>query len=1141
MEIASISKTITAAATVKLISDQGLSLTDQIGPYFPESWEVHDDVASLTFEDLLLHNTGFESRRVKYADLKEAVENGPDTVQTPDYNTTNYSLFRILLPYVWFGENRAELDDIPEPGDEIGAENDTSTRGRWGYRLARRNRTPTRTRCSHITTSSTYAPRFWNRLGYLMQVPVIRRTRRRSYILSATTTLPGYETPSQHLHVGGMGWNLSASEVARFMAGLGNHPDFTADYQTMKASQLGLSDTFMSAFGTMYAKGGNNFRLNNDHGGGGSGPTRINTMAIDLPNDYQVAVLRNSNGNGTGGGSIKDAYENAWTGVVVQGDNGDNDFELRLNPSDPNLLDLVVDGDLFFSFQVDVLNSLELRGLGGTDTFLIEDVPATLRLVVNGGAGEFTLDGGTGVVVGAGNNSGNVFDVRSLQRHDSDLIDVEVDATLLTTPADAWQSLDLRGLGGADTFYVKDLPQDLDLDVRGGTGSDTFEIGNVTGDSVFDYVHGNLTILGGAETDYVNVDDGSGSSSDYTIEGIKQLEFDASIDASDYTPGKLFLIGEIEDFLLEANALANTITVTGIAAAIDLDIQAGFGGDEILVSEIGTEATVNVFGGQGDDTLNISDGDLGAVRGQVTFDGGKFGSDQMILNDVSAPAGRVFQINSQSVSGTNGFGGVASYTRVEDIILKASDHGDDVNVESFSRWTELELFGNKGDDVFFISGIAHDVDAVEGSITIHGGNGSLPKHNMKLGKAEEDDQVYVYDDETKETGDFAFNHHGSVFNGRLNKFVGEEGFLPRSTLNVMYDQIERTYLYADDGANTITVNASPLFNQLWLYAAAGDDTIDIESTPDSAAPMRVYGEAGTDTIRVGPGLQNLGSLDSELIVDGGTGIPGEQDSLLVSDFLSGNVAPYQLTSGSLTRGGSEGISYAFFENLEVALSNADNEIDVVSTAPGTATVVHGHDGVDVLTASNLKSAVTFNGGNWQDRAVLRGTVSPDTITATGDTLTLGAGSLTTDAEILEIDGLDGTDRLDLMGTEGVDEAFAIFPSTTANRGTVTRNSLESIMYKNVEEVFAAGNPGDDDTLQVNGQTDPLGILGGAYNDRFNINLTASGTSADPVITLYQGKTTRLLTLVDYQNLGVPTVNGLLSPSQMTFYFCSAVN
>ena len=410
MEIASISKTITAAATVKLISDQGLSLTDQIGPYFPESWEVHDDVASLTFEDLLLHNTGFESRRVKYADLKEAVENGPDTVQTPDYNTTNYSLLRILLPYVWFGENRAELDDIPEPGDEIGAENDTSSAGvgdiGWLDGIGANKDSMLAYYYLEYVRTEVLEPLgiFDASAGHTSDTPTL------IYFVGDDDT-PGYETPSQHLHVGGMGWNLSASEVARFMAGLGNHPDFTADYQTMKASQLGLSDTFMSVFGTMYAKGGNNFRLNNDHGGGGSGPTRVNTMAIDLPNDYQVAVLRNSNGNGTGGGSIKDAYENAWTGVVVQGDNGDNDFELRLNPSDPNLLDLVVDGDLFFSFQVDVLNSLELRGLGGTDTFLIEDVPATLRLVVNGGAGEFTLDGGTGVVVGAGNNSGNVFDV----------------------------------------------------------------------------------------------------------------------------------------------------------------------------------------------------------------------------------------------------------------------------------------------------------------------------------------------------------------------------------------------------------------------------------------------------------------------------------------------------------------------------------------------------------------------------------------------------------------------------------------------------------------------------------------------------------------------------------------------------------
>jgi hypothetical protein len=938
MEIASVSKAISAAATVKLLSDQGLTLTTPIGPYFPQSWTVHDEVASLTFEDLLGHTTGFSVRWVKYADLKQGVENGPDAEKDPDtdtypedYNTTNYSFLRILLPYVWFGENRAELDNVPEPGDEIGAENDTSGAavGEVGWLDGIG---------ANKDSLLSYYYMEYVRTEILEPFGILDAGAEHTsdtpallYFFGDDDT-PGYETPPQNLHIGGMGWNLSADEVARFMAGLGNHPDFTqinpdtgtSLYEDMKDSELGLSDTISSLYGPIYWKGGNNFRQNNDHGGGGSAPPRVNTGVFDLPNDYQVGLLRNSDAsdgshstNGTTS-MMRDAYENAWTGVVVQGDSGDNDFELRLNSSDDDLLDLVVDGNLFFSFRVAVLNSLELRGLGGADTFVIEDVPATLNLIINNGSVEFTLDGGTGGIVGEGNNFSNVFDV-SLNASDSTLIDVDVDGTLLTTPAAAWQSLDLRGRGGADTFYINDLPQNLDLDVRGGSGIDEFVIGDVSEDSVFDYIHGSLTILGGADTDYVYIYDGSGSGSDYVIEGINQLEYDASISASDYTPGKLFLLGQIEELDLYANAWANDVTVSGVAAAMSMDIYAGGGHDEIFLSDISPGVAVNVFGELGDDTLTIGDGDLATVRGQATFVGGT-GADRMMLDDVSAPAGRVFQVNGQSVTATNGFGGVTFYTGVEDVVLKGSDHDDDVNVESLNAGTDLELFGNMGDDIFFISGIAHDVAAVEGDVTIHGGDGQLP--HSQSAQAEEDDQVYVYDEETNETGDFSFNLHGSIFKGRLNKFVGDEGFHPRTTLNVIYDQIERTYLYADDGDNTITVNAAPWFNQLLIYAAGGADNIDIESTPAFAAAMRVYGAAGADTVRVSMGLQNLGSLGSELIVDGGTDAAGEQDHLLVSDFLAGNVEPYQLTAGSLTRANSGGISYGSFENLVVALSSS---------------------------------------------------------------------------------------------------------------------------------------------------------------------------------------------------------------------------
>ena len=371
MEIASAAKTITAAATVKILLDQGKDVSEPIGGYFPASWDVPDDVADLTFENLLGHTSGFNVRRVTYEDVKELVEAGPQgDLGDYDYDTSNYSLLRILIPYMLAVDNGAALDALPEDqkpqvlADCYFDYCTTQVLEPLG-----------------VTGAAT---------GHTSNTPTL------IYNFPDDGT-EGYETPDQRLHVGGMGWNMSAAQMATFMAGLGNHPDFANVYQVMKDGELGLSDSSSNRFGYAYGKGGNNFPQNNDHGGG-SGPNRVNTMMADLPNDVQVALVTNSDG---GEPVLTTSYENAWTELVIQGDDDVNTFVLRENPGDPGLLDLEVDGAPYISFRTDVVTRLELRGLGGDDTFYIEDAPETLDLILDGGDDDDTFDFG---------NAGSVFE-----------------------------------------------------------------------------------------------------------------------------------------------------------------------------------------------------------------------------------------------------------------------------------------------------------------------------------------------------------------------------------------------------------------------------------------------------------------------------------------------------------------------------------------------------------------------------------------------------------------------------------------------------------------------------------------------------------------------------------------------------------
>lgn len=366
--------------------------------------------------------------------------------------------------------------------------------------------------------------------------------------------------------------------------------------------------------------------------------------------------------------------------------------------------------------------------------------------------------------------------------------------------------------------------------------------------------------------------------------------------------------------------------------------------------------------------------------------------------------------------------------------------------------------------------------------------------------------------------------HGDVLHGRANKF----GLHDAPTLNVVYDQIELTELRAGDGANHIAVDAAPWYNQVAVSGGGGADDIDVASTPSFAGPMRVDGGRGADTIRVSPVGKTLGALVSPLSVNGGTGAAGEVDRLLVSDALSGNFAPYTLSKTALSRPGSGGIQYVGLEQLSINLNNQHNVVAVTSTAAGTAVSIAGLGGNDTLTASNLASPVTFAGGlGPKDTVRLVGSGGNDTIRVQGNTMSIGTGSLTATVEQREVDGAGGTDRMILLGKAGTTESFVLRPSTAPHVGRVTRTPFGPVGYESVEAMTVEGNPGDLDTLQVNGQTQANVFGGGSHFDGFNINLAAEGTSADPYLVLHNGMGQTMLTLTDYRDVGTPKINGLL--------------
>lgn len=132
MNIASISKTITAVAVLQLLEMNGLSVHDPVGPWLPSDWTRSygfDNPQTLSFYDLLTHRSGIKQTvqqinlfdeefaaldLVTWNGLKAVVGYGIDPYHHGDplYTNVNYALFRVIIPALWeaAGQPVGDLD-----------------------------------------------------------------------------------------------------------------------------------------------------------------------------------------------------------------------------------------------------------------------------------------------------------------------------------------------------------------------------------------------------------------------------------------------------------------------------------------------------------------------------------------------------------------------------------------------------------------------------------------------------------------------------------------------------------------------------------------------------------------------------------------------------------------------------------------------------------------------------------------------------------------------------------------------------------------------------------------------------------------------------------------------------------------------
>ena len=119
---ASTAKMITTVAALRLLTDKGIGLDAQIGPYLPAPWDTNPWFDEITFRKLLTHTSGIGGGNQKMADgwlqLKEVaagiVSPPPPLDAFTQYENVNMGLFRALIPEILGFQTESQV--LMDPG-----------------------------------------------------------------------------------------------------------------------------------------------------------------------------------------------------------------------------------------------------------------------------------------------------------------------------------------------------------------------------------------------------------------------------------------------------------------------------------------------------------------------------------------------------------------------------------------------------------------------------------------------------------------------------------------------------------------------------------------------------------------------------------------------------------------------------------------------------------------------------------------------------------------------------------------------------------------------------------------------------------------------------------------------------------------
>ncbi len=295
MNIASVTKTITAIAAIKLLNEKGISVDSSIGQYLPNYFNANVNVRNITFRELLTHTSGLRQGVTSYDSIRATCGRVLGGGKSRSYANINFALFRILLPFI---------NNIATMQAQANAASNNNTTSAFEALLSQQYQNIIQNRVFAPAGISNATCNNANVLGA------------QSSVFSEGPTTNTISTAGDWTELsGGGGYYLTAFQVAQLQAYLYNSSELLSNSQLdeMKNNLYGFDpeDSPTTSRGKAYGKDGALIWSNS----GLTPAPGMQTYICRYPNKIEVTIFTNSISNGSFraiGTLALNAYEDSW-------------------------------------------------------------------------------------------------------------------------------------------------------------------------------------------------------------------------------------------------------------------------------------------------------------------------------------------------------------------------------------------------------------------------------------------------------------------------------------------------------------------------------------------------------------------------------------------------------------------------------------------------------------------------------------------------------------------------------------------------------------------------------------------------------------------------------------------------------------